>query len=580
MMQQSRSYNRSGTTRSLFRITGLLLAVLLIATGLGAAESLFFRAGDAIEFDLSGALAMNITNNQNVKIPNGDLILPNNPDQVRLHGTTWNDESHYTWDSAVHRNPSQHTPPLLIRHDNSDLGINGFKPAVSLYNHNGSDGSTVGISFVTAETPSGTPNSVDLAEIMAVKESPGQENSWSDGGLAFAVNDKNGGQTTAMYINHTGNVGIGTITPDTLLDVSDNFEVHSNGKIAISNGNLNMSGNNVKDVGAMEVNPHMYAVFQSDGGRNINYLRIDGDGTFGELIDLDAKGNDYSAHNTDGGVAVADFDNDGDFDFVHGNSDTPLSSSDALVFLWENIRVGGAYEEAPVDYPPTKIADIQSSGNIQGTTTGDFDNDGYEEIVMDNPTGDLSLINKTAGSGPDTFEAYPLDPSNKRGVASADFDSDGNEDLITAPGGSAKFVPGFGNNTFDTGSARTITSDGHDYYPASGDFDGDGDVDFVLIDQNNGDLEYWSNNGTAYFSRSLITGSFNDHGGIAAADLNSDGHLDLIGCMHGGGIMPGNHAWWVPGNGDGTFDSFTDLGDTGGNCIGAAVTNHPTSSVG
>jgi len=83
-------------------------------------------------------------------------------------GQTTNGQSFFQWEGASYRNPGDHTPSLLIRADNSTTGINGFRPALALYNNHGGDQTTVGLTFVSAEGATGAGNSVNLAGIIAL----------------------------------------------------------------------------------------------------------------------------------------------------------------------------------------------------------------------------------------------------------------------------------------------------------------------------------------------------------------------------------------------------------------------------
>jgi hypothetical protein len=120
-------------------------------------------------------------------------------------GQTTNGQSFFQWDGATFRNPNQHTPSLLIRADNSTTGINGFRPALALYNNNGANQTTVGLTFVSAEGATGAGNSVNLAGIIAKKESAGNVNGWSPGSLWFFVKDF-GTRRDGMFIASSGYV--------------------------------------------------------------------------------------------------------------------------------------------------------------------------------------------------------------------------------------------------------------------------------------------------------------------------------------------------------------------------------------
>ncbi len=152
-------------------------------------------------------------------------------------GLTTNSYSHYQWNGATYRNPGDFAPQVLIRQDNATAGINGFKPALSIYNDNGSLNTTVGLAFVSKEENTGG-NSVELGGIMAVKESAGTNGAWSQGGLNFFVKNL-ANRVDALYINSAGNVGIGTTNP--LVKFQINSGVYANGMTLGSAANITQS---------------------------------------------------------------------------------------------------------------------------------------------------------------------------------------------------------------------------------------------------------------------------------------------------------------------------------------------------
>ena len=119
-----------------------------------------------------------------------------------ITGQTSNGQSFYQWEGATYRNPGDHTPSLLIRADNAATGINGFRPALALYNNNGSNQTTIGLSFVSLEQ-SGSGNSVTIAGIIAKKEIAGTSGNWTDGSLNFFVKE-GGTRRDGMFIDKTG----------------------------------------------------------------------------------------------------------------------------------------------------------------------------------------------------------------------------------------------------------------------------------------------------------------------------------------------------------------------------------------
>ena len=122
-------------------------------------------------------------------------------------GQTVNGQSHFQWEGATYRNPGDHTPGLLVRADNATAGINGSRPAISLYNENGGDQTTVAMAFVSREQ-SGAGNAVNLAGIVAKKQIAGTSGDWTQGSLTFYTRS-GGTRNDAIFIDQSGFVTIG-----------------------------------------------------------------------------------------------------------------------------------------------------------------------------------------------------------------------------------------------------------------------------------------------------------------------------------------------------------------------------------
>lgn len=124
---------------------------------------------------------------------------------VSIVGQTINGQSHYQWEGATYRNPGDWTATLIARRDNSTAGLNGSIPALVLYNNNGGDQTTVGLSFASAEGATGQGNAVALAGIVARKEGAGSVGAWSSGSLNFYVKNSSA-RVDAINISSTGTV--------------------------------------------------------------------------------------------------------------------------------------------------------------------------------------------------------------------------------------------------------------------------------------------------------------------------------------------------------------------------------------
>lgn len=85
----------------------------------------------------------------------------------------------------------------------------------------------------------------------------------------------------------------------------------------------------------------------------------------------------------------------------------------------------------------------------------------------------------------------------------------------------------------------------------AGDYDGDGDIDFVVTSRNGNEIRIYVNDGSQNFNTShLIDGSFSFGVDVKFGDLDQDGDLDiLVGALNGGqdGIF------WYRNNGAGVY---------------------------
>ena len=120
-----------------------------------------------------------------------------------IGGQTSNGQSNYQWDGATYRNPDQWTARLILRRDNATTGINGSIPSLVIFNNNGADQTTASMVFATNECVTGS-NSVNLAGIIAKKESVGNCGGWSSGSLNFFVKNF-GARVDSLALTPDGN---------------------------------------------------------------------------------------------------------------------------------------------------------------------------------------------------------------------------------------------------------------------------------------------------------------------------------------------------------------------------------------
>ena len=294
-----------------------------------------------------------------------------------------------------------------------------------------------------------------------------------------------------------------------------------------------------------------------------------------------------------GELLAADFDGDGSVDLAATTGDFLTYIEPGAVGIFYN-NGDGTFEPAmrlqTQYFPHALVADLNQDGVLDLVVSGGFRNNPFPPTV----------ISTFLGNGDKTFQNPVIYPTSLyfNGEVVADFNGDGNLDLATADSDNnyTMVFPGNGDGTF----ARAVITSGFSNYPvAAGDFNGDGKLDLIYFSTNavlwltlgNGDGTFQApisiNTGLSYYFAPILVADFNGDGVLdlllsglvgagaygnslmlgvgdgsfrppavfntseivftAAADLNNDGKLDLLG------YFANSYIAYQLGNGDGTF---------------------------
>jgi len=238
--------------------------------------------------------------------------------------------------------------------------------------------------------------------------------------------------------------------------------------------------------------------------------------------------------------ALADLDADGDLDMVFG------CFHRGMVYV-KNI---GTADSAAWQLVSESFAGYNASGS-ESPTFCDLDNDGDPDLVVGLENGTLTHISNTGTpSNPVWGAPIPnyanIDVGTKAAPVFADMDGDSDFDLfIGSQTGMVRYLRNNGNPTNpiwqDLGFLPNMDV-GYNAVPAFADIEGDGDLDLFIGNGNvQGWLDYYRNDGSAYLYSwaPVVTHyggwDFGDNAAPCFADINNDGHPDLlIGCNSGG----------------------------------------------
>lgn len=330
--------------------------------------------------------------------------------------------------------------------------------------------------------------------------------------------------------------------------------------------------------------------FYYTAGNTISVALGDGKGNFGlahiyggnsEALSLtvgDFKGNSRPS------IVTADIDTDtatvyandgnGGFGFPQGIYACQANTS-ARVCPDLNLAGGSGYTFADLNgdgkpdiFQIGSSVDIENSGPTYSYFSLSFLNDGFGHF---GPVFASPFLTDTTYT---QFGDYKL----------SDFRNTGHLDLVaigvnTAYTTSQQFIvfqPGNGDGTF--GKATVTSVSGADGLMATGDFNGDGKLDFVAVNGAQSHiLTTFLGNGDGTFRTGAslnFSDTNNDIARVFAGDFNRDGKLDvLVFATSNGYGTSGSAVWEFDGNGDGTFQPGREL-STGFDSIGLGDINN------
>jgi protein involved in polysaccharide export with SLBB domain len=216
------------------------------------------------------------------------------------------------------------------------------------------------------------------------------------------------------------------------------------------------------------------------------------------------------------GFVLADLDNDGNTDMA-GASTFP-----------GNITL--SYGDGKGGWSDPVFLDLR--GEVHSVATGDFNEDGFQDVVYSIQEGEAGVRVKMNEGGLAWLDGIPpTEKGDYEHVRTGDVNADGHVDIIAAnttshvDGGIQVWLgDGTGNWTLESGPSNTNM-----YMDVTlADFDRDGNVDLVGAGWGPyGTLSVWLGDGHGGWSPVLPL-QLGSHYGLSTADLDGDGNLDIL----------------------------------------------------
>jgi hypothetical protein len=303
---------------------------------------------------------------------------------------------------------------------------------------------------------------------------------------------------------------------------------------------------------------------------SVNTADFDGDGDLDALYTAGAfVASGWWFENTDGSgtswtkrsrfrdaqyLRTADMDKDNDVDAVGSTYDSKSlvywENADGTGLAWNQYTIDDAFEGSMSVY----VADVDSDDNL--------------DVVAATLVGNEVAWWRNDGSSPPVWTKRSVDSSftNARAVFAADVDGD--EDVDIVGGALVGSELAWWENADGTGTSwkkGTISEGAEVNSVCAGDMDGDGDTDVLAAFNSANNIVLYENvngAGTVWAPRTIGEGAI---GGscVDVADLDGDGHPDVVGSLNG---EPGSAAlhWWDVSGYRGSGELVSSVLDTGG----------------
>ena len=276
-------------------------------------------------------------------------------------------------------------------------------------------------------------------------------------------------------------------------------------------------------------------IFSSSGGQSAQAGEVTiflgkGDGTF-------TTGASYANISGSQHMAAEDFDGDGNLDLILGSGDNGVYSAGPNtdgVFQFLMGRGDGTFAGAPAYQ---SVAHNGLNPIAPAFAVGDFNGDGKPDILTDLVSGsNIQGMTLMAGDGQGSFTQGPAIQDYPLALVAADMNGDSHLDAVYAEYSSGNYgvyvALGNGDGTFQANTSEMLPSSGTINDVVVGDFNGDGKPDVMVTatasSSNAGAIYLFLGNGDGTLQAGVQVDTPPGAYGLAAGDFNHDGNLDFV----------------------------------------------------
>jgi len=256
-------------------------------------------------------------------------------------------------------------------------------------------------------------------------------------------------------------------------------------------------------------------------------------------------------------VFIVDFDYDGDNDIICKEPINNSDTDDDIVLLQNNGNQNFSVQII-----------TNAAGGANEIYAADINDDGYMDVLATSRE-DWTPYNyklkwyQNDGSGNFTTHEIANNLHYTYGISVDDIDGDGDKDIAIA----STYMIWYENDGSENFTANTLSEEEYNVYSVLiSDLDQDNDIDIIYGTIQIGSI-WWENTGGGAFTDHTI--SSDQSYSVFSADINSDGHIDVISANYWT-----NEVCWYLNDGNQNFTGYTlDINDDSEYTLRNAIAN-------